>query len=452
MSITESNLELEKQLPIEQLSLLLKQSYPAFAATIAVLLFIVYKIHNTIDTFWLTTWVLVIVAINIYLLIWIYLVRHTIITSSNAKRFILSYQIEAIMHGFSWGMLPFLLAEKTSPDMQFFAYIVLCGMAAGAIGTTGMIYRIYLSFMLPMMLPAMALQMFFGDIISLFGTNTLEFLFIFVISVVVLAHTHYDSIRSSITFMIENKRLLTEATLAYEKAEAANTAKSEFLANMSHELRTPLNAVIGYSELINEEANEYNIKTISNDSHKITRAAKHLLSLINNVLDLSKIESGKMEVYIEEISVYDLLNDIIQTTDPIITSKHNKLIFEAAENLGKIQSDYTKLRQILFNIIGNAAKFTSNGEVTINAQHHKDTIIISISDTGIGMSNEQIKDIKMPFVQADSSTTRKFGGTGLGLSITDHLLKILDIELEIHSIPDNGSNFILHIPIHYHAI
>lgn len=449
MPNAESEFNLEKQLPIEQLNLLLKQSYPAFAATIAVLLIIVYKIHNTIDPFWLNTWVAVIAVINVYLIIWIYLVHHTTITSSNAKNFILSYQIEAVLHGFSWGMLPFLLAEQSSPEMQFFAYIVLCGMAAGAIGTTGMIYRIYLSFMLPMMLPGIAIQMLFGGIFNLFGTNSIEFLLIFVISIIILAHTYYDSIRSSITFMIENKRLLNNATDAYEKAEAANHAKSEFLANMSHELRTPLNAVIGYSELINDEANEQKIESISNDADKITRAAKHLLSLINNVLDLSKIESGKMDIYIEEITVYNLLDDIVLTTDPLIKSKHNKLIFEASEDLGKIQSDYTKLRQILFNITGNAAKFTSNGEIIIKAERHQDNISISISDTGIGMTDKQIQEISSPFVQGDSSTTRKYGGTGLGLSLTEHLVKILGIKLDIESTPGQGSNFTITIPLEY---
>jgi len=449
MFIAETKLDLEKQFPIEQLSLLLKQSYSAFAATIAVLLFIVYKVHGVVDDLWLYTWVATIAAINIYLLIWMYLVHHTPITTQSAKRLIFSYQVEAVLHGSSWGMLPFLLAHQSSADMQFFAFIIICGMAAGAIGTTGMIYRVYLSFMLPMMLPGMVAQLFYDDIVKLFGYNALEVLFIFVISIVVLAHTHYESITSSIKLMIENKKLLKDANIAFDKAEAANKAKTEFLANMSHELRTPLNAVIGYSELINEEADDHNIKEISEDAEKITRAAKHLLSLINNVLDLSKIESGKMDVYVETIQLYNLLDDIISVSEPLIKSKHNKLTFEPSENLGSIKSDYTKLKQILFNIIGNAAKFTSNGEITITAEHHANSITISVSDTGIGMSDAQIKEISTPFVQADSSTTRQFGGTGLGLSLTEHLVKILGITLDIKSSPGKGSTFILEIPLEY---
>ena len=443
---------LEKQLPIEQLVLLLKQSYPAFAATIAVLAFIIYKVHDTIDTAWLTAWVVTIIIINIYLLIWIYLVHHTPINTKSAKRFIFSYQIEAVLHGLSWGMLPFLFAQQASPDMQFFAYIVLCGMAAGAIGTTAMIYKIYLSFMLPMMLPAITTQMFFGDIVKLFGYNTLEVLLIFVVSLIVLAHAHYDSIRSSITLMVENKKLLADVTQSFEKADAANRAKSSFLANMSHELRTPLNAVIGYSELIYENAKEKYFETLSQDAEKITRAGKHLLSLINNVLDLSKIESGKMDVYAEDVNVNNLLNEIRATTENLISKNKNTLIFDVPENLGEITSDNTKLHQILLNIIGNAAKFTSNGTITIKAKRQPESLNISITDTGIGMTKEQLKTISKPFMQADISTTRKYGGTGLGMSLTEHLTKILGIELDIDSSPHKGTFFKLTIPLVYNAI
>jgi signal transduction histidine kinase len=251
--------------------------------------------------------------------------------------------------------------------------------------------------------------------------------------------------------MLENKELLIEATDAYEKAEAANHAKSQFLANMSHELRTPLNAVIGYSEIIYEQAKEQGIDSLSEDAEKITRAGKHLLSLINNVLDLSKIEAGKMEVYIEDIDINILLGDIQMTTETLIQKNRNKLIFEVPENLGIIKSDYTKLRQILFNIIGNAAKFTSNGQVIITANKNTEEkcLCIAIADTGIGMTSEQLQDLTTPFVQADASTTRKFGGTGLGMSLTNHLTTLLGIGFHVESIPGKGTLFDLTIPLEY---
>jgi signal transduction histidine kinase len=324
-------------------------------------------------------------------------------------------------------------------------------MAAGAIGTTAMIFHIYLSFMLPMMLPGIFVQLFFSDSILLFSENTVEFLIIFVISLVVLSHTYYESSLRSITLMLENQELLVDATDAYEKAEAANHAKSQFLANMSHELRTPLNAVIGYSEIIYEHAKDHGIDSVSSDADKITRAGKHLLSLINNVLDLSKIEAGKMEVYLEDIDINALLGDIQMTTATLIKKNQNKLIFDVPDNLGNISSDYTKLRQILFNIIGNAAKFTSHGKVIISAAKNteNETICISVSDTGIGMTTEQLNDLTTPFVQADVSTTRKHGGTGLGMSLTNHLTKLLNIGFHVESVPDKGTQFDLVIPVNY---
>lgn len=441
--------ELEKQFPIEQLSLLLKQSYSAFAATIAVVSFIIFKVHDSVDTFWLTTWVSTVLIINIYLLIWIYLVHHKTISTISAKRFILAYQIEAILHGASWGMLPFLFAKQAAIDMQFFAYIVLCGMAAGAIGSTGMIYRIYLSFMLPMMLPAITIQLFFGDIVTLFGSNTIEVLLIFVVSLVILAHTHYDSIRNAIIFKIENKKLLADATKAFEKADAASQAKTRFLANMSHELRTPLNAVIGYSELIYENSEDKYFETMSQDALKITYAGKHLLSLINNVLDLSKIESGKMDVYIESTDANQLFTEIKETMEHIILKNNNHFIFEVPQNIGLIETDITKLRQILLNIIGNAAKFTSNGEVKIKVTTYPEKLGVIISDTGIGMTKKQLKDLSTPFMQADISTTKKYGGTGLGMSLTEHLTKLIHIKLHVQSSPDKGTSFELEIPLIY---
>ena len=451
MQKTES--ELKDQLPIEQLTLLYKQSFSAFAATIAVVLYILYWIHNSIDTYALSLWVGTVLLLNTYLLTWMYFVHQANIKSKlntlRAKRFIFIYQIQAVLHGSTWGCLPFLLIESSSPEVKFFAYIVLCGMAAGAIGTTAIIYRIYLSFMLPMMLPAIFSQILLTDSFSLFSQDTLGALVIFVITITVLAHIYYESIVRSISLMVENKKLLRDTTQALEKADAANIAKSNFLANMSHELRTPLNAIIGYSEIIYDDAHDENFNGISKDANKITLAGKHLLSLINNVLDLSKIESGKMEVFIEDINIEYFLTEIKESIETLISKNKNTFIFDFPEGIKIIKSDSTKLRQILYNIIGNAAKFTSNGEVVVKTTTQTNNIIITISDTGIGMSEDQLNDLSSRFTQADISTTRRYGGTGLGMNLTKHLTDLLKIKLTVKSIPDKGTSFELVIPLNY---
>jgi signal transduction histidine kinase len=447
--MSETISELEKQLPIEQLALLYKQSFAAFAAPIAVLIYILFWIHNLVNAFTLSLWVSAIVALNIYLLIWMYFVRRSTITTDKARRFIIFYQIQSILHGASWGMLPFLLADLTSPEMKFFSYIVLCGMAAGAIGTTAMIYRIYLSFMLPIMLPVILTQLLFSNSFILFSQNALELLIIYVVSLIVLAHTHYASVLRSISLIVENKQLLENAKEAYKKVEAENLAKTSFLANMSHELRTPLNAVIGYSEIINDNVKDNNFDLISKDAEKITYAGQHLLSLINNVLDLSKIEAGMMDVYIEDINMKNLLNDIKATTETLIAKNKNTFVVNTPKDINQIKSDSTKLRQILLNIIGNAAKFTTNGEIAIKMISYQDSLKLSISDTGIGMTKSQLENLTTPFMQADISTTRKYGGTGLGMSLTKHLTEVLGIKLNVNSTPDKGTCFELTIPLIY---
>jgi len=442
--------EAKDSLPVEQLALLYKQSLAAFVATLAVLSFILFWAHDLVDGNVLSLWTGAILVMNVYLLIWMYYVRHdSQIDTIKAKHFINIYQIQSILHGFSWGFFPFLLIEITAPDMKFFSYVVLCGMAAGAIATTAMIYRIYLSFMLPMMLPVILIQLFFGDAFNLFSITTLQLLIIFVISLMVLAHSHNESILRSITLHIENEYLLKEATDSYKKAEAANSAKSSFLANMSHELRTPLNAVIGYSEMIADCAEDNDFKSVPKDAKKITIAGKHLLALINNVLDLSKIESGKMDVYIEEINIYHLLFGIKATTEALVSRNKNTFIFDVPENIDTVKSDSTKLRQILLNIIGNAAKFTSSGEVAIKVTADTDNLIIIISDTGIGMTEQQLNDLTTPFTQADISTTREYGGTGLGMSL-ENLAELLGITMAVKSTPDKGTRFELTIPLEYH--
>lgn len=449
---TTSEYEFEQQAPVEQLYMLLKQSAPAFAATISVLIFILYWVHNLVDTRILYGWTAVIILLNIYLLVWAYFVRceskKQLITTAKAKRYILIYQIQALLHGSTWGLLPCLLIELTSPEMKFFSYLILCGLAAGSIGTTAMIYRIYLSFMLPLMFPIFLTQIF-TDEFNLFGRSSLELLTIFVASLIFLSHTHYASTKRSIALSLENKHLLKKVTKALKKAEAASKAKSDFLANMSHELRTPLNAIIGYSELIKESFPDIDIKTIPGDADKIFQAGQHLLTLINNILDLSKVEAGKMEVLIEDIDILCFVNEIKETTETLVKKNNNNLIVDAADNVPIIKSDITKLRQIFLNIISNAAKFTKNGTIEIKVLKERENIRISISDTGIGMNKKQLADLKTPFTQADLSTTKFYGGSGLGMSLTELLTQLLGIKLDVSSEVGVGTCFTLTIPLEY---
>lgn len=248
------------------------------------------------------------------------------------------------------------------------------------------------------------------------------------------------------------RRLRAEQALqrARDTAEKANKAKSLFLANMSHELRTPLNAILGYSEILLEEAREQKQDVLIEDLHKINHSGQQLLTLINDLLDLSKVEAGKMELYLETFDVADMVQESVVTAYPLLERNHNKLHIECAKNLGEMTADCVKVRQCLLNLLSNAAKFTESGEITVKAervQHEgQDWITLSVRDTGIGMSKQQMDKLFQPFTQADASTTRKFGGTGLGLSLTRRFCRLMGGEVTVDSIPGAGSTFTLKLP------
>ena len=242
----------------------------------------------------------------------------------------------------------------------------------------------------------------------------------------------------------------SELAQAVKLAESANRTKSAFLANMSHELRTPMNAIIGYSEMLAEEAEELGQEGFLPDLQKIQSAGRQLLELINDVLDLSKIESGKMTVYCENIEVATMIRDVETTMLPIVQKNANSLTVEMPEDIGTMQSDLTKIRQTLFNLIGNAAKFTKAGQIKLIVGAHtksrRQFITFAISDTGIGMKPDQLGRLFEPFTQADESTTRKFGGTGLGLAISRRFCRMLGGDIEAQSKPRKGSTFTVTLP------
>jgi signal transduction histidine kinase len=251
-----------------------------------------------------------------------------------------------------------------------------------------------------------------------------------------------------------NGALLEERThqleLARDAAEAANASKSQFLANMSHELRTPLNAIIGYSDLLIEEAEELDAMGLVPDLEKIRSSGKHLLGLINDVLDLSKIEAGKMEISLETFEVADVVAAAAAMVRPLVEKNENRLQVSVSANAGSMHADLTRVRQILLNLLSNASKFTSKGTVELTVareeQRGREWVVFTVRDTGIGMTPEQLSRLFQPFTQADPSTTRKYGGTGLGLSISQRLSRLMDGTISVVSEPGMGSIFTVRLP------
>ncbi|MEM1242115.1 MAG: ATP-binding protein [Cyanobacteria bacterium P01_H01_bin.26] len=234
------------------------------------------------------------------------------------------------------------------------------------------------------------------------------------------------------------------------KAESASQAKSEFLANMSHELRTPLNAIIGYSEMLEEDAEDLGQEDFIPELHKIQGAGRHLLNLINDVLDLSKVEAGHMELYLETFEIAPLLQDVVSTIQPLIDKNNNILEIQCPDTVGHMHADDVKVRQSLLNLLSNASKFTKNGTITLSVASTNATedswAEFRIQDTGIGMRPEQLQKIFNAFAQADSSTTRQYGGTGLGLTITRRFVQMMGGTITVESEVGKGTTFVLRIP------
>lgn len=255
--------------------------------------------------------------------------------------------------------------------------------------------------------------------------------------------------RDHLEDLVEQRTM--DLAVARDTAIRASQSKSQFLATMSHELRTPLNAIIGYTELMLEDTKDADVTGSAEDLNKVHSAARHLLALIKDILDLTKIEAGKIELELSEINIKELIEDMVYTIEPAIVKNGNKLIVHCSDEAGTILADNTKVRQTLLNLLSNAAKFTRDGQITLQIQKFEENdnekIVFSVTDTGIGLTKKQMSKIFDPFTQADSSTTREYGGTGLGLAISRNFCQLMGGDLTVTSKSGKGSTFTMVLPV-----
>ncbi|WGD31521.1 response regulator [Ancylobacter sp. WKF20] len=271
-----------------------------------------------------------------------------------------------------------------------------------------------------------------------------------------VSHEHLDfrgqpAIIGTFVDISDRVRMEQQLREAKEAAESASRVKSAFLANMSHELRTPLNAIIGYSEILSEDAADEGNTAMVADLDKIQAAGKHLLGLINDILDLSKIEAGRMDVYLEQVFLTRMVEEVKTIVSPMMAKNENRFVIDCPMDIGSLRTDVTKLKQSLINLLSNAAKFTKKGEVVLRLLRIEgeggEVVRFEVADSGIGMSEEQMGRLFQAFTQADSSTTRNFGGTGLGLTITKHFAAMLGGTINVASQPGVGSTFTIELPV-----
>jgi signal transduction histidine kinase/ActR/RegA family two-component response regulator len=331
-------------------------------------------------------------------------------------------------------LLAFMYFGSTWTARFFVLSQILGGIAA--------LYAFYLNGAFPTHIPVE--NMVVAGVLSALGANIYVFMMAAYYSSVV------DSQSELIKEIERHQSTLRALTVAKDEAERANGAKSEFLAKMSHELRTPLNAVLGYSEILLEDAELDGRGEQIADLQKISSAGKHLLAMVNDILDISKIEAGKMALHLENVSLGELIDEVESTARPLASKNTNSFVVNRAADLGYVRADATKLRQAIFNLLSNAAKFTQNGQITLSVGRRRienaDWVEISIADTGIGISPEQLQALFNNFTQASSKIAAVYGGTGLGLSLSQNLCRLMGGRIDVESELGKGSRFTIHLP------
>ncbi len=361
------------------------------------------------------------------------------------------YVFQTTLTAAAWGSAS-LLFFKDDPERVAVLLLLVMGLMVSASTATAGYLPDALAFDLPVSLPFIWSAARAPSGFSMLAAGTVLLMLVLLIA---YARAINRVIVDSIRMRFENRKLneaLTEQRVLERTRvlEAASRHKSEFVANMSHELRTPLNAIIGYSEMLQEDAQEQGAKTLLPDLEKISAAGKHLLELVNSVLDLSKIEAGKMELHLEEIAVADLVAAVRAVIHPLAARNGNRFEIVCDAGVGRMRGDATKLRQVLLNLLSNACKFTESGSIVLRVARDGTGdfawLSFAVEDTGIGLTPEQLGRLFEDFTQADASTTRRYGGTGLGLAVSRRLCRLMGGDVTVSSEPGRGSTFTARIP------
>ena len=356
--------------------------------------------------------------------------------------------VSITVSGAIWGLFGTTFYLVDDPEIRATIVIILASMLAS--GT--IFYSAHLTahngYVLSCAFPVAAASFWHGSPTSiLFGCIT----FAYVALIIHAAEVFNRNITGAIRLRLENSALVDGLKAAKETAEAASQTKSQFLANMSHELRTPLNAVIGYSEMLLEDAaaEDRDAAQIT-DLKRIHTAGRHLLALVNDVLDLSKIEAGRMDVIASTIVLDDFVDEVVATAQPLVESKGNTFVVERSEGLGTVVGDATKLRQVVLNLLSNSAKFTEQGRVTLSVERQRrgkqDWVSVAVTDTGIGIDGKVLATLFTNFTQADPTTASRYGGTGLGLALSQRLCRLMGGDITAESAPGQGSCFTMCVP------
>ena len=363
------------------------------------------------------------------------------------RRWTTRYYAVAVLTAAAWSASSLLLVVHATPQSTLMLAIMM--FAVTAIGSNSLASHLpsAVTFIVVILGPIAGVMVSDTDpVVRVSGLAVMVGILALIATVVRAGHETTALLRTELRL----SDAVAEAMDARGEAERASVAKSEFLANMSHELRTPLNAILGYSEMLGEDARANGSESVAKDLDRITSAGRHLLALITDVLDLSKIEAGRMELHVETLDVAAVVQRVVDTSGALASAAGNAVTVEGLESLGTIRSDPLKLQQVLLNLVGNACKFTSNGQVHITCTRQRgdtgDRVVIAVRDTGIGMTPEEMSRLFSQFMQADNSATRQYGGTGLGLAISQQLCRLMGGEITVESRFGQGSTFTVHLP------